>query len=77
MDTSIRTLSTLFDQLGLPSTAAAIELFIALHQALPPETRLAEAPFWNEAQRVFLEEAIFEDSDWAELVDQLDSRFRI
>lgn len=77
MDTSIHSLSTLFDQLGLPSTAAAIELFIILHQTLPSETRLAEAQFWSEAQRAFLEEAIDEDADWAELVDQLDSRFRV
>ena len=76
MDTSVHSLSTLFEQLGLPSTAAAIELFIALHQPLPPETRLAEALFWNKAQRAFLEEAISEDADWAELVDQLDARFR-
>lgn len=77
MDTSVHSLSTLFDQLGLPSTAAAIELFIALHQPLPPEMRLTEALFWNEAQRSFLEEAVSEDADWAELVDQLDSRFRV
>ncbi|WP_121497412.1 DUF2789 family protein, partial [Pseudomonas aeruginosa] len=34
-------------------------------------TALPDAPFWNPAQASFLREALAEDSDWAEQVDEL------
>jgi hypothetical protein len=35
-----------------------------------------QASFWTQAQASFLREAIEEDADWAELVDQLDVMLR-
>ncbi|MGE8556858.1 MAG: DUF2789 family protein, partial [Acinetobacter sp.] len=43
----------LFEQLGLASSPAAIELFIRTHQ-LPSQQNLHDAPFWNKSQREFL-----------------------
>lgn len=76
MDTTAHTLATLFDQLGLPSQNSAIEQFIAVHKPLSDDLNLLEAAFWSDGQRAFLQESLAEDSDWAELVDQLDSLLR-
>ncbi|MDX1594701.1 MAG: DUF2789 domain-containing protein [Gammaproteobacteria bacterium] len=76
MDTTEHTLATLFEQLGLDGDADAIEAFIETHRPLHPEQRLVDAPFWNDAQRAFLAEAIIDDSDWAERVDELDVLLR-
>ena len=76
MDLSEHTLRALFDQLGLPSSAAAIDGFIDGHRPLPEDVRLADAPFWTPAQAQFLREEFDEDADWAELVDQLNLRLR-
>lgn len=35
-----------------------------------------QASFWTQAQASFLREAIEEDADWVELVDQLDVMLR-
>lgn len=76
MDTSAHDMHTLFDQLGLPSSSDEIERFIAAHRELRKTDCLSEASFWSPAQAAFLREAINEDSDWAEVVDQLDARLR-
>ncbi|WP_111493826.1 DUF2789 domain-containing protein [Marinobacter bohaiensis] len=76
MDTSQHSLSTLFEQLGLPADAASIEAFISRHAPLPPDMVLAEAPCWNASQASFLHEGIDEDSDWAEVIDELDALLR-
>ena len=76
MDTSEHNLPSLFQQLGLDSDAGAIEAFIEAHSPLPKDVRLAEAPFWNASQSAFLKEAIKEDADWAEIVDELDTQLR-
>jgi hypothetical protein len=70
METSQHTLKDLFAQLGLPSTAADIDRFVAGH-AMPSGVTLADAPFWTRAQADFLREEVQEDADWAEVVDQL------
>lgn len=70
MDTSDHSLSTLFKQLGLPTDKAGIEAFVRDHQ-LPAGLALAQAPFWNTAQAAFIREALNNDSDWAERVDEL------
>jgi len=75
MDTSVHTLGTLFEQLGLESDEASIRRFIDSH-SLQPSTMLAEAPFWNHAQSEFIREGLLEDSDWAELIDLLDALLR-
>ena len=76
MDLSEHTLRALFDQLGLPSTTAAVDAFIARHRPLADDVPLADAPFWTPAQAQFLREEFDEDADWAELVDQLNVRLR-
>lgn len=75
MDTSSHTIETLFDQLGLSHSAQAIELFIGSHH-LPENIPLQNAAFWSAGQAQFLQEAIDLDSDWAEIVDQLDAQLR-
>ncbi|MET4027001.1 hypothetical protein ABIE59_002535 [Marinobacter sp. MBR-99] len=76
MDTSKHTLSTLFEQLGLPSEQGSIESFVARHSPLPSEIAIQDAPFWSESQSQFLEEGLEEDSDWAEIIDELDALLR-
>lgn len=68
-------LNDLFSQLGLPSEDAAIDEFLARHHLQGAE-RLSSAPFWSETQRRFLREAIADDSDWCEVVDELDTLLR-
>lgn len=63
-------MTNLFLQLGLDADPAAIAQFIKTHQ-LPADVGLAEAPYWNDAQRQFLAEEIKEDAAWAIVVDQL------
>ncbi|TJZ73492.1 DUF2789 domain-containing protein [Chitiniphilus eburneus] len=73
MDTTPHTLTTLFQQLGLPSDGADIDAFLAAHE-LPAGQRLPEAPFWSPAQAAFLRDALSADADWAEKVDELATR---
>jgi len=75
MDMTLHSITTLFQQLGLPSNASEIDNFCASH-ILGPETRLVDAEFWSESQAAFLREALEDDADWAEIVDQLDVRLR-
>lgn len=70
MDTSSHDLSSLLSQLGLASSPAALEAFLASHR-LEKGVALPDAPFWNKAQAQFLQEALRDDSDWAEVVDEL------
>ena len=67
---------SLFDQLGLDSTDAAIENFINRNGSLPGNVELYKADFWNASQASFLKQVIEEDADWAEIVDQLDAMLR-
>ena len=76
MDTSKHTINTLFEQLGLASTDAQIDQFINTHKLFSDQVKLEDATFWNEAQANFLRDAISSDSDWAEVVDELNSRLR-
>jgi len=76
MDTTTHDLTTLFEQLGLAGDTSSIDAFIDAHRPLAAGVRLAEAPFWNEGQSAFLSEALSEDADWAERVDELDARLR-
>lgn len=76
MDTSRHNLTTLFKQLGLPCDESSIREFIRSHSPLPPDMPLHEAPFWSESQSRFLEEGLEDDSDWAEIIDELDTLMR-
>ena len=72
---SPHTINTLFQQLGLAATDSDVDSFFSRHK-LDPETRLVNADFWTEAQAAFLNEALEEDADWTQIVDQLDARLR-
>ncbi|WP_231759699.1 DUF2789 domain-containing protein [Microbulbifer elongatus] len=75
METGHHTLNDLFAQLGLGSDNEAIEDFLTRHH-LSGEEKLAGAAFWTDSQRKFLREAILADSDWCEIVDELDVLLR-
>lgn len=74
MDTSQHTMQTLFDQLGLPSEPQQIDAFIASHRAETGLDTLEGARFWSPSQAHFLQEARQMDSDWCEVVDELNIR---
>jgi len=63
-------MTNLFLQLGLDASDEAIARFIQTHQ-LPTNVGLCEAPYWSDAQRQFLTEAIGADALWTTVVDQL------
>ena len=73
METQAHNLSTLFEQLGLPSDGASIDAFIDDHQ-LAPEVKVSEAPFWKDTQATFLKESIQQDGPEAIWVDELNER---
>ena len=70
MDTTPHTLANLFKQLGLPENRSDIDAILGSHR-LADGQKLPDAPFWNAAQAQFLREALQQDSDWAEDVDEL------
>lgn len=76
MDTSTHTTETLFEQLGLPSDSESIERFVLEHRPIPADIRIYEAPFWNQSQARLLREGLAANSDWAEVIDDLDARLR-
>jgi len=68
--------SELFAQLGLDNSPEDIEAFLLQNSPLPPEIKLADAPFWSSAQADFLQQALDADSDWIEIVDALNAALR-
>jgi hypothetical protein len=64
------TLELLFEQLGLPSEAKAIDQFVEQHQ-LPVGVMIHQAEFWNEGQRQFIQNHWQKDDEWAIVVDIL------
>lgn len=70
MSINSRTLEELFEQLGLSSKKIHMDQFIERHQ-LKSSSILSEAIYWTSDQKSFLIEAISQDSEWAEVVDQL------
>jgi hypothetical protein len=76
MEHPVHPFHELFQQLGLPADDASIQAFIERHAPLPATMPLYEAPFWSPAQAEFLEAALEEDADWAEVVDHLDASLR-
>ncbi len=76
MDNPIHHFSDLFAQLGLPTDEPGIRQFIAAHTPLAADLELPQASFWTPAQAAFLREALLQDSDWAELADQLSQALR-
>jgi hypothetical protein len=76
MEINDPTLSALFDQLGLASTETAVKAFIKKNAHLPRGVVLHQANFWNASQSAFLKESIEDDSDWSDVVDQLNIMLR-
>jgi len=76
MEPPIHNLVSLFKQLGLESTNEAIEDFIYRNRPLPGNLVPYKAKFWNASQASFLKEAVEEDADWAEIVDELNVLLR-
>ena len=76
MMSPIHNINALFEQLGLEDSDDAIENFIEAHKSIPANLKLHQADFWNASQAAFLQQAIDEDADWAEVVDQLDAMLR-
>lgn len=75
MDTSSHQLADLFSQLGLPNSSDAINAFFS-NNYLPKDIPLEQAAFWTASQANFIHEALALDSDWSEIVDQLDAQLR-
>ncbi|WP_308303187.1 DUF2789 domain-containing protein [Shewanella sp. GutCb] len=75
MDTTPLDLEHLFQQLGLPSDAKAIELFIRKH-TITKGLLIHQAGFWTISQQHFLAEALAEDAQWSDLIDHLDTLLR-
>ncbi|MDO6678378.1 MULTISPECIES: DUF2789 domain-containing protein [unclassified Shewanella] len=75
MDTTTTTFEHLFQQLGLDSSEESINQFIEQHK-LAKNSTITQAGFWSESQRHFIEEALNQDGQWSELVDQLDVLLR-
>ena len=73
MEQNVHNMNNLFAQLGKPSNDSDIARFLATHGPLPNEVPLHEAPFWTPSQAEFLRDAVCEDSDWAEVVDELNA----
>ncbi|GLX81153.1 DUF2789 family protein [Thalassotalea eurytherma] len=76
MDRSSHTLACLFAQLGLNNSDEQITQFIEQNRGIADEVVIYEATIWNSAQASFLQEALAQDSDWAEIVDSLDAQLR-
>jgi hypothetical protein len=76
MDQALHRFHDLFAQLGLPNDEVGIRAFLAANSPLAGSIDLADAPFWTQAQATFLREAFQQDSDWAELADQLSAALR-
>ena len=73
MNTTAPSMQSLFDQLGLDSSPDAIADFIASHR-LPEQVRLADAPFWSDSQKAFLQECFRLDAEWMPIVDDLNAQ---
>ncbi len=70
MDRAVPRMTNLILQLGLNASEQAIADFIKSHQ-LGAEIGIADAPYWNEAQRQFQAEQLKADAAWTTVVDQL------
>ncbi|GHB75983.1 hypothetical protein GCM10008107_26790 [Psychrosphaera saromensis] len=75
MDTSVHDITALFAQLGLDNTPAGIENFIKT-SVIADGVAIENAEFWNVAQASFIADSLQEDSDWSEVIDQLDTMLR-
>jgi len=75
MDTSIHNMAALFAQLGLDNKKSDIEDFINTNK-IDKGVAIENASFWTKSQASFISESLKEDSDWSEVIDQLDILLR-
>ncbi len=73
MHTPAYSLNTLFAQMGLANSDEAIDAFISSHSPIPGDIQLPDAACWNASQAALLKQAVVDDSDWTEVVEQLDA----
>jgi len=73
MEQHTHTLNMLFAQLGLPDSQVEVERFLGEHR-LKSEEKLHEATFWSSAQSRLIRELWHQDSDWAVVLDELNTR---
>ncbi|GAA0365552.1 DUF2789 domain-containing protein [Bowmanella denitrificans] len=76
MNINSPSINDLFNQLGLASDEGAINRFIDRHKGLDSRVKLEQAPFWNSSQSSFIQHALTDDAEWAEVIDQLNNRLR-
>lgn len=76
MEKYFHDMASLFKQLGLSSLETDINSFISSHQTTSPE-RIEKLPFWTDTQSDFLKQCLESDSDWTEIVDELDALLRM
>jgi len=72
MESAFHSMENLFLQLGLDNSEQAIDNFIQ-NNKLNHDQKIQEAAFWTSAQSAFIQECLSDDSDWAEVVDQLNA----
>ncbi|ABG41695.1 conserved hypothetical protein [Paraglaciecola sp. T6c] len=70
------TMGDLFQQLGLGDQEGDVEAFIEEHKGLRQGVHIEDAEFWSKTQAEFIRNALLEDAEWAELIDQLNTRLR-
>jgi hypothetical protein len=70
------TMSDLFEQLGLAGSDEGIVNFISQNKGLRQGVHIEEADFWTRPQAEFIKNALLEDAEWSELIDQLNTRIR-
>ncbi len=75
MDTSVHNITSLFSQLGLDNSPSGIETFVKSHK-IKADIGIEDAEFWNVSQASFIADSLHEDSDWSEVIDQLDIMLR-
>ena len=76
MEAPVHSMNALFAQLGLGDSDSEVNKFIVEQPAIPGDTPLHKGTMWNASQASFLREAVADDADWAEVVDQLDAMLR-
>ncbi|STZ09654.1 Protein of uncharacterised function (DUF2789) [Moraxella caprae] len=73
LDNAEHTMNDLFTQLGLPNSDSEIDAFIKNNQ-LPENVTLADAPFLDEQQSMFIREEWKLDAVWSLVIDELNAR---
>ena len=75
MEPFVHDLPALLVQLGMANDELSLHSFVHEHH-LDNGTLLPEAGFWNRSQASFLRDALWHDSDWCEVIEQLDVMLR-